>query len=239
MQSGSQATRSVADIVLINDSFGVLPQAFEEGQRIVNGMQDIVRLFLTRTFYVTLLILAAAMVGAPFPFMPKDNSVLAMLTVGIPTLGLAAWARSGPPSKRLLRAVRHFVFTAAFTVAIFGLAVYLIYWQATDDIEVARTALTTLTVLCGLLLVPFVEPPTPAWVGGDTLSGDRRPTILALGMLILYGLIMAFGRDFFELAALQPRDWVVLGAAAAAWGFFARFAWRTHLFERLLNFEIG
>ncbi len=239
MQSGSQATRSVADIVLINDSFGVLPQAFQEGQRIVNGMQDIVRLFLTRTFYVTLLILAAAMVRAPFPFMPKDNSVLAMLTVGIPTLGLAAWARSGPPNKRLLRAVRHFVFTAAFTVAVFGLAVYLLYWQATDDIEVARTALTSLTVLCGLLLVPFVEPPTPAWVGGDALSGDRRPTILALGMLILYGLIVVFARDFFELAPLQPHDWLLLGAAAAVWGFFVRFAWRTHLFERLLNFEIG
>jgi cation-transporting ATPase E len=53
MQSGSQATRSIADIVLLNDSFAALPTAFREGQRIVNGMQDIVRLFLARTFYVT------------------------------------------------------------------------------------------------------------------------------------------------------------------------------------------
>jgi ATPase, P-type (transporting), HAD superfamily, subfamily IC len=57
MNSGSQATRGVADIVLLNDSFAALPPAFLEGQRIVNGMQDIVRLFLVRVFYMALIIL--------------------------------------------------------------------------------------------------------------------------------------------------------------------------------------
>src|SRR3989440_1586521 len=46
MQSGSQATRSVADIVLLNDSFASLPSALREGQRIRNGMQDILKLYL-------------------------------------------------------------------------------------------------------------------------------------------------------------------------------------------------
>src|SRR5690606_15779800 len=56
MQSGSQATRSVADMVLLGDKFDVLPEAIKEGQRILNGMQDVMRLFLTRTLYATLLI---------------------------------------------------------------------------------------------------------------------------------------------------------------------------------------
>src|SRR5215210_6173643 len=41
MQSGSQATRGVADIVLTNDSFAVLPHAITEGQRIIAGMQNV------------------------------------------------------------------------------------------------------------------------------------------------------------------------------------------------------
>src|SRR5205807_7330932 len=41
MHSGSQATRSVADIVLLNDSFSVLPHALREGQRIRNGMHSV------------------------------------------------------------------------------------------------------------------------------------------------------------------------------------------------------
>jgi cation-transporting ATPase E len=49
MQSGSQAARSLADVVLLSDSFAALSIAFREGQRIVRGMEDVVRLLLTRT----------------------------------------------------------------------------------------------------------------------------------------------------------------------------------------------
>jgi cation-transporting ATPase E len=241
MQSGSQATRSVADIVLMNDSFAVLPTAFREGQRIVNGMQDIVRLFLTRTFYVTLLILGTAIVGVSFPVMPKHNSILALLTVGIPTLALAAWARPDKPPPSLLRSVSHFVFPAAFTVAVVAIGVYLVYLHVTDDVELARTALTTTTVLCGIALVPFVEPPTPAWAGGDDLSGDWRPTLLALGMLALYSLIMLVPtvRKSFELATLRGVDVALIAAVIIVWALVLRFVWRRRLFERWLGVDIS
>jgi cation-transporting ATPase E len=240
MQSGSQAARSVADIVLLNDSFAVLPSAFREGQRIVNGMQDIVRLFLTRTFYVTFLILGAAIVGVAFPVAPKHNSILALLTVGIPTLALAAWARPDTPPPNLLRSVSHFVFPASFTVGVVATAVYLAYLQATDDLFLARTALTTTTVLCGLTLIPFVEPPTPAWAGGDELSGDRRPVFLALGMLVLYGLVMWSPslRESFELASLREIDWALIAGVVVVWGVVLRFVWRRQFFERWLGVEI-
>jgi cation-transporting ATPase E len=239
MQSGSQATRGVADIVLLDDSFSVLPTAFSEGQRIVNGMQDIVRLFLTRTFYVTLLILGVAIVGVAFPITPKHNAVLALLTVGIPTLALAIWARPARPPRSLLRSVSHFVFPAAFTVAVVALAVYLIYLQTTDDAHIARTALTTFTVLCGLLLIPFVEPPTQAWVGGDKLSGDRRPALLALALLALFSLIVLLpvSRDFFELALLRPLDYALIALAVVVWAAALRFIWRRRLFEWWLGIE--
>ncbi len=240
MQSGSQATRSVADIVLMNDSFAVLPTVFYEGQRIVNGMQDIVRLFLARTFYVTLLILGAAIVGVAFPVTPKHNSILALLTVGIPTLALAAWARPDKPPSNLLRSVGHFVFPAAFTVAALGVGVYLVYLQRIDDVEIARTALTTTTVLCGLVLILFVEPPTSAWVGGDELSGDWRPTIMVLGLLVAYAVIMFVPtlRESFELAPLRGTDIALIGALVLVWAPLLRFTWRRRLFARLMGVDI-
>ncbi|MCC6315004.1 MAG: HAD-IC family P-type ATPase [Thermomicrobiales bacterium] len=70
MQSGSQATRNAADIVLLNDSFGALPMAFREGQRIRRGLQGILQLFLSRVFTVVLVILAVLLVEAGFPFSP-------------------------------------------------------------------------------------------------------------------------------------------------------------------------
>jgi len=237
MQSGSQATRSVADIVLMGDSFAALPIAFREGQRIVKGMEDVVRLLLTRTFYVLLLVIATQLVGVPFPVTPKHNSILALLTVGIPILAIAAWARPGTPPRSVVRSTSHFVFPAAFTVSVVALAVYLTYLAMGDDLEVARTALTTVTIFCGLLLIAFVEPPTAWWVAGDVLSGDWRPALLALGMLLLFGLIMIVPplRGFFELTVLRAWDYLLLAALAVGWAVLLRTLWRTQFFERLLS----
>ena len=239
MQSGSPATRGVADIVLLGDSFAALPIAFREGQRIIKAMEDVVRLLITRTFYVMLLIVCTQLVGVTFPVTPKHNSILALLTVGIPIFAIAAWARPGAPPRSVIRSTSHFVFPAAFTVSVISLAVYLYYLGTTGDVEIARTALTTATVLCGLVLIPFVEPPTRWWVGGDVLSGDWRPTALALGMLGLYGVIMAVPwlRTFFELTPLRGFDYLLIGIVVAGWALLLRFIWRARLFERLLDLK--
>ena len=239
MQSGSQATRGVADIVLLGDSFAALPIAFREGQRIVRGMEDVVRLLLTRTFYVLFLVVATQLVGIPFPVTPKHNSILALLTVGIPILAIAAWARPGTPPRSVVRSTSHFVFPAAFTISFLAMAVYLGYLTTTGEVEIARTALTTVTIMCGLLLIPFVEPPTKWWVGGDLLSGDWRPSLLAFGMLALYGVIVAVPplREFFDLITLRWWDYPLLAALAVAWALLLRIVWRTRVFEKLFSLD--
>ena len=254
MESGSQATRSVADIVLLGDSFGALPAAFHEGQRIIRGMQDIMRLFLARTLYVTMLIIAASIIGTPFPVIPKHNFILALLTVGIPTLGLAAWAKPAPAGRReheagrpwsTIRAIRHYVLPAAITVTAVSLAVYLYgllipSGELTGErILFARTALTTTTVLCGLILIAFVEPPMRALVGGDELSGDWRPTLLAGLMLVAYALMLAMPglRAWFDLAPLSAPVLGLIVLLVILWAVVLLVIWRERLFERLLELD--
>ena len=235
MRSGSPVARSVADIVLLNDSFAALPAAFIEGQRILRGMQDILRLFLTRTAYVALVILITSLLGEVFPVTPKQNALLALLTVGIPTVGLAAWARPGPSPQRLARAAGRFVVPASVSIAAVALIVYLFFREMTDNLDQARTALTTTTVFCGLLLIPFVEPPNAAFSGGDPLSGDRRPTYLALAMLALYILAATVPalRHFYELQPLPWSAYPMLALVVAGWAVSLRFFWRLRLGERL------
>jgi cation-transporting ATPase E len=238
MESGSQAARSVADIVLLGDSFGALPVALREGQRIVKGMEDVVRLLLTRTLYVMLLIVGTQIVGVAFPVTPKHNSILALLTVGIPIFALAAWARPGAAPRSVIRAASRFIWPAAISVAMVGLALYLFFLWRTGDVSVARSALTTATVFCGLILILFVEPPTGFWVAGDELSGDWRPSALALGMLTLYGCVLAMGplRDFFELSLLPILDYLAIGVVVVAWALVLRLIWRHRVLEHLLSF---
>jgi cation-transporting ATPase E len=252
MESGSAATRGVADIVLLNDSFAALPAAFMEGQRILNGMQNIIHLFLTRAFYAAIIILGTAVIVEAnlFPFIPKHASLITLVTVGFPTFALAAWARPGIPNHNLTRSMIHFILPAALTLAAVALAVYTFYLsvyylpsqtiaEEIKGVAISRTALTTSLVFMGLLLIPFVEPPTKSWVGGDDYSGDWRPTILAIIMLIIYLMIIFVDsfREFWELERLDLTDYLFLTSVAVLWGIIIRYIWRNDLFERFLNVQ--
>jgi cation-transporting ATPase E len=234
MRSGSQVTRSVADLVLLDDSYAVLPPLFQEGQRILTGMQDIVRLFLVRMLTVAFVVLGTSLLGEKFPILPQHNGVLALLTVGIPTLALAIWAKPGTPVKSLLRSAAPFVVPASITIAVVSLALYALFESLTADVELARTVLTTTMVFCGLLLIPFLEPPTEAWTGAHGLNGDWRPTILAGAMFVLYFIFMGVPqlRHFYHLELLGPADLIVISFVVIGWASLQRFIWRLKLFDR-------
>jgi cation-transporting ATPase E len=262
MQSGSQATRNVADIILLNNSFASLPTAFQEGQRIRNGMQDILKLFLSRVLYIALLLVETLVIGG-FPLAPKQTSVLTLLTVGIPTIALAAWARPGQEAETHIRtSLWHFVLPAALTVGIMALFIYIGEYgiklvvtlapQLQGDVTyenllsasstaasqtAAQSALMTFTVLCGILLILFVGPPSRFWVGGNTLRADRRITWLALTMFLIYLILLLIPplRAFFGLTLLDANDYLVIGITAILWMFIVRWIWRAKMLEKFLG----
>jgi cation-transporting P-type ATPase E len=248
MESGSQATRGVADIVLLKDTFEALPFAFSEGQRIRNGMHNVITLFLTRVSYLALLLLTIPILGG-FPFAPKQKSILTFITASIIAVALAAWAQPGASSRgRQVRTLIHFIVPAAFTQSLAGFVVYSVTFllaqqqlsnHPADVVLIAQSSLTTFAVFSGLLLVPFVVPPTKFWVGGRELSGDWRPTLLALGMLIVFIIMVAIPaiRAFFSLVPLDSIDYVLIGVITVSWGLLQLWLWRIRLLERFLQLD--
>ena len=106
---------------------------------------------------------------------------------------------------------------------------------------VAQTALTTFTVFAGLLLVVFVEPPTRFFVGGDEYSGDWRPTLLSLGLLVGYMAIVLVEplRNFFEMVALPGLAYVAIGLLTVVWMLVLRIAWRQRWLDRFLQIDLS
>ena len=260
MESGTQATRAVADIILMKDSFAALAPAVSEGQRIVNGMQDILRLFLTRILSMALLIVSALVIGE-FPLALRNGSIVTLFSVGIPAVLLALWARPGPRKHgTLAQRLAHFVITPVLLTSIMGVVLfYIVLWiptglsnmlgpevtlrQSTLLIEavrpIAQTALASFLVLAGLLLVIFVEPPTQWWTGGDELSGDWRPTITAVLLIVGFFIISAVPalRNIFALSELTPFEWVLICGATVIWMFVVRFFWRHNITARFLGIQ--
>lgn len=239
MQSGSSATRGVADLVLLGDSFAALPAVFREGQRIRNGMHTIVQLFLVRVLSAAMLLVAIMVLGG-FPFTPKQNALLTFLTEGVPTLALAAWARPGLSAERsFLRSFLRVVLPAALWISLVGAGVYLAELFATSHLFVAQSALTTFVVLCGVVLIPFIAPPLKTSTGSAAFPGDWRPALLALGLLTANFVVLAIAplRALFDLALPGISDYALIGIAALVWALGLCWAWRVRLIERFLQLD--
>lgn len=259
MQSGTQATRAVADLVLMQDSFGALAPAVTEGQRIVNGMQDILKLYLTRIATMAMVILSALAIGI-FPLELRQGSLVTLFSVGIPSVLLAIWARPGATDRRSLAgSLFHFLLTPVLVTTLFSLLIF--YGTFVGDLYAslgtlnftdqaiapfyssalltAQSTLVFFLVLVGLLTVVFVVPPTEWWTGGDELAGDWKPTILA-GVLALVSLVIIFVKPLRELFALSELGAFELGTAvvfAVLWMFLVRWLWRKRLFAKYLGLK--
>jgi len=251
MQSGSQATRGVADLVLLHDSFAALPPAFREGQRIRNGMQDILKLFLARVASMMLLLISIAFIGS-FPFQPRQTSLLTLLTVGVPSLALAYWARPGRASNEssLLRTVARFVLPVAVITCLVAIGVYLailipasIRLPVPDNayregaLPLAQTGITVFLVLCGLILLLFLEPPTRVRPGKQGKYSNWLPSLLVLGLFICLLVVLAVPplRVLFNLQALSAIAYIIILGAGLFWAVLLWLILHFHLFERMFQ----
>jgi magnesium-transporting ATPase (P-type) len=189
-RSSSQAALSTAEILLLEDSPQVLQAVLYRGQRIVNGLLDILKLSLTQVTYLTLLILAVTLLTIGFPYQAKQGGLVNVLTVTLPAIGLSLFSAAGVlPTTNLGRLLARFVAPAAITMSAAALAVYVFFLSRTGEVAYAQLTLIYTLVITGLLLVVFIRPPWQPRLGGITQSGDWRPTAMILILMALFLLL--------------------------------------------------
>ncbi len=89
MGSGAGATRTVAQLVLLDNRFATMPGVVAEGRRVLGNIERVSGLFLTKSFYATSLAVVTAFTALHYPFLPRHSTVLNALTIGIPGFFLA------------------------------------------------------------------------------------------------------------------------------------------------------
>ncbi|NCF69484.1 MAG: HAD-IC family P-type ATPase, partial [Chloroflexi bacterium] len=125
MESGSTATRAVAAMVLLGDSFEAMPDALVEGQRIVGSIQNILKLFMVTVFALLMLIVGITMLRLGFPFTALQNTLLSFFARGAPPFILAISATAVARRSSLSQGILHFTLPASFTIFLFGLLIYI------------------------------------------------------------------------------------------------------------------
>ena len=233
MGSGSQISKGVADIVLLEDEFSMLPRAVGEGRRIARNIHRLARLYLTKTVYAGFLILAAAIFGFAFPFLPRHLTVAAFLTIGIPSFVLALAPSEGPLYRgRLLRALAAFAVPAGLAIGAGSLlSFFFVDTIFGGSIAEGRTAATTTLIVLGLSFILLLERgPGREHIA---IQGYMLALVAALGAL--YALILAAApiRDFFDLELLSAGQWFLSIISVAAGLVLASVLWRLPQIQRL------
>lgn len=89
MASGSDAVRSVSQLVLLDSNFASMPKIVLEGRRTINNIERSASLFLVKTIYASILAIIFLVANMPYPFMPIQLTLISMVTIGIPSFVLA------------------------------------------------------------------------------------------------------------------------------------------------------
>jgi cation-transporting ATPase E len=221
MGEGSQASKTVAGLVLENNNFAMLPETLEEGRTIVRNLRRSGKLFLVKNVYSLVLILAYAfgVLGLPFPYLPQQVTLLNWLVIGLPAFVIALTRERSTAATRphFLREVGWFAVRTGVVFALAGLTVLALAKHAwAYDEKAQRTLLLSVLILLGITAL------LRALTDGESqqLVGDRRLRWLAAAAVPVYLIAMywPFARRFFELTALDGLAWLrVLAVAAPAY----------------------
>lgn len=89
MAAGSDAARSVSQLVLLDSNFASMPKVVAEGRRSINNIQRSSTLFIVKTIFSTLLAFLFIFVSVSYPFQPIQLTLVNAFTIGIPSFILA------------------------------------------------------------------------------------------------------------------------------------------------------
>ena len=111
-------------------------------------------------------------------------------------------------------------------------------FRFSSDVTQTELTVTYGLVLMGLILVIFVQPPIKFFVGGDILSGDWRPTYMALGLFVFYNVLVwiLLAQNLLRLAPLAEFwQYMIIGLVTFVWLFLLRAVWRSRWMNRYVG----
>ncbi|MBL7488064.1 cation-translocating P-type ATPase [Frankia sp. AgB1.9] len=219
MGSGSPATRAVAQIVLLDNSFAALPSVVAEGRRVIGNIERVANIFLTKTVYSVLLAIVVVAAQVPYPFLPRHLTLISSLTIGIPSFFLALAPSHDRARPGFVGRVLRFAVPAG---ALAGIATVLVYFLARnvfyDNDLRAETSLATLTLFCvSLWALAMIARPYTWW---------RVLLVAAMAGLFALVLVVPFLQTFFELSLVGTSGPLTALAISAVAAILMEIIWR-------------
>ncbi len=158
MASGSEATRNISNIVLMDSNFASMPKVVAEGRRVINNVQRTSTLFLTKTlliFFITIMYVFALWKDpnwGVYPFTPSQMMLIEMVIIGFPSTIISILPNKEKVQGKFILNVLKAALPGALTVLLFHIIVYV--FQRTNklpelglaDVNVYKSVVLIITI---------------------------------------------------------------------------------------------
>ncbi|MFE2759946.1 HAD-IC family P-type ATPase [Streptomyces halstedii] len=220
MGSGSEATRAVAQIVLMDNSFATLPSVVAEGRRVIGNITRVATLFLTKTVYSVLLAVLVVCFQVEYPFLPRHLTLLSTLTIGVPAFFLALAPNKERARPHFVHRVMRYSIPSGVIAGAATFATYLLarhHYTGPGSLD-AETSVATLTLfLVSMWVLAIIARPYTWW---------RVALVASMGLCFVVVLALPTLQHFFALklvGSVMPWTAVAISLVAAA---ALELAWR-------------
>ncbi len=221
---GTEVAKEASDIVLLDDNFGSIVSAVEEGRSIYKTIKKVILYLFSTSWGETLTITGALLLGYPLPLLPAQIIWLNFVTDGFLDVALAMEPKEEGllrgnferPKKYLvdkLMVQRMFIMAAPMMIG----TLFLFKGYFENDIAKAWTiSLTTLAVFQWFNAwncrhesksIFQINPFSNKFLVGATLI------IISLQLLVIYNPLM---QKFLRTAPLELSEWLVIVPIASS-----------------------
>ena len=211
MGSGSEATRAVAQIVLLDNSFATLPSVVAEGRRVIGNITRVATLFLVKTVYSVLLAIFVVCWQVEYPFLPRHLTLLSTLTIGVPAFFLALAPNKERARPHFVRRVMRYSVPGGVVAAIATFVTYLIarhHYTGSGALDAETSAATLTLFLISMWVLAIIARPYTWW---------RLALVAAMGLGFVLVLMVPWLQDFFALKLVGvTMPWIAVGISVVA-----------------------
>ncbi|MGI6031947.1 MAG: HAD-IC family P-type ATPase [Coriobacteriales bacterium] len=181
MGSGSDAARSVAQLVLLDNDFSSMPHVVAEGRRSINNLQRSGSLFLVKTlFSMAFSVLFTFILAYNYPFMTIQLTLIDAFTIGLPSFVLALEPNHDRIRGKFLRNVVTRAIPGAVSIVVAVIIAVIVGFLVGLDQDQFSTLCVILASVSGVNLV-------------IRLSIPFNPIRVTMLVVIVGGLVLGIG----------------------------------------------
>ena len=207
MQSGSDAARSVSQLVLLNSDLSSMPLAVEEGRRSINNIERSASLFLVKTIFAFLLAVLFLILPFAYPFRPIQMTLISGITIGIPSFLLALEPNHNLIKGSFLSNVLKRSAPGGITVAL-GIGALMILQYIFGLPQESTSAIATLLTGCVSIAVLF----------GICRPFNKRRGAMFIALVGLFaGAVLLFPALFYLVPLTMREFFLLLALVGGAW----------------------